>query len=144
MANPVCDVLLTELPLERSPRIQGGSGAIVEFFGVVRPLEGQREITGITYEAHPAMAIHQIELIAQASVARFDLHSAIVHHRTGFVAAGEASVFVRTTSRNRVECYRANEWIMQELKTRVPIWKHPEFKIPAPVLQHQSEASARP
>jgi molybdopterin synthase catalytic subunit len=142
MANPVCDVLLTEFTLQRSPHIGCGSGAVVEFFGVVRPLEAEREISGIQYEANPAMAVHQLELIAQEAIAKFPLHSALIHHRTGFVAAGEASVFVRTTSRNRHECYRANEWIMDELKKRVPIWKRPEFKIPAAVNQNQSESVA--
>ena len=142
MANPVCDVLLTELPLQRSPHIGCGSGAIVEFFGVVRPLEQERQISGIEYEAHPAMAAHQLELIAREAIASFGLDSAIVHHRTGFVAVGEASVFVRTTSRNRAECYRANQWIMEQLKTRVPIWKQPQFKIPAQTAEIQTESLA--
>ena len=131
MANPVCEVLLTDIPLQRSQTIHCGSGAVLEFFGVVRALEDDQEITGIDYEAHPAMAVHQLEQIAQEATTQFGLNSAIIHHRTGFVAVGEASVFVRTTSRNRAESYSANQWIMEELKKRVPIWKRPQFKIPA-------------
>src|SRR4051812_8528855 len=101
MANPVCEVLLTQTALHRSHSPVHGSGALVDFLGIVRPLEGDTEISGIEYEAHPAMATHQMEQIARDAIARFELNSAIVHHRVGFVAAGEASVFVRTTSRNR-------------------------------------------
>jgi molybdopterin synthase catalytic subunit len=140
MANPVCDVLLTELPLQRSPPVEGGSGAIVEFYGVVRPLEQEREITGIEYEAHSLMAVHQINKLAEEATASFHLHSALIHHRIGFVPAGEASVLVRTTSRNRRECYQANEWIMEQLKARVPIWKRPEFKRPDGIRQSRAES----
>ena len=139
MANPVCEVLLTELPLHFLA-IGCGSGAVLDFFGVVRPLEEEREITGIEYEAHPKMAAHQLERIAQEAITEFGLNSAIIHHRTGFVSVGEASVFVRTTSRNRAESYRANQWIMDELKKRVPIWKRPRFRIPAGEYARQSQS----
>ena len=128
MANPVCEVLLTDDALRPTEVPQDGSGAILDFFGVVRPLEGDREITGIEYEANRPMATHQIQKIAREGLARFGLNSVIVRHRLGFVPAGEASVFVRSTSRNRIECYRANEWIMAELKQKVPIWKRPQFR----------------
>jgi molybdopterin synthase catalytic subunit len=128
MANPVCEVLLTDDALRPTAAPQDGSGAIVDFFGVVRPLEQDRKIAGIEYEAHRPMATYQIEKIAREALARFGLNSVIIRHRLSFVPAGEASVFVRTTSRNRMECYRANEWIMAELKQKVPIWKRPQFQ----------------
>ena len=128
MANPVCEVLLIDAPLQPTVVPADGSGAILDFFGTVRLLENGRELTGIEYEGHREMAVHQLENIAREAAAKFELNSAVVRHRLGFVPVGEASVFVRTTSRNRAECYRANEWIMAELKQRVPIWKRPRFK----------------
>jgi len=127
MANPVYKVLLTDAPLHAPQTTYYGSGAVVDFFGAVRPHEDGRDISGIEYEAHETMASHQMEQIARDAVQQFSLNSAVVHHRLGFVPAGEASVLVRTTSRNRVEAYRANQWIMDELKKRVPIWKRPRF-----------------
>jgi molybdopterin synthase catalytic subunit len=128
MANPVCEVVLTEAALQPADEAQAGSGAVVDFFGVVRPLEHDREIRGIKYEAHPEMAPHQLDQIAREAINKFGLDSAIIRHRVGFVHAGEASVFVRTTSHHRAESYRANQWIMDQLKERAPIWKRPEFK----------------
>jgi molybdopterin synthase catalytic subunit len=128
MANPVCEVLLTEAALNPSAHDAVGSGAVLDFLGVVRPMEQGREISGIDYEAHHAMATHQMEQIAGEATSKFGLDSVLIHHRVGFVNAGEASVFVRTTSRNRAESYRANAWIMDELKKKVPIWKRPQFK----------------
>jgi len=139
MANPVCEVLLTETALSPSAHDVPGSGAILDFLGVVRPLEQGREISGIEYEAHPAMARHQMEQIAGEAIAKFGLHSTLIHHRVGFVNAGEASVFVRTTSRNRADSYRANAWIMDELKKKVPIWKRPQFKASAPMRAEKAE-----
>ena len=142
MANPVCIVLLTDAPLQAPPGTHQGSGAIVDFFGAVRPLEDGREISGIDYEAHQAMASHQMEQIAGDAIQQFNLASAIVHHRVGFVPAGEASVFVRTTSRNRAEAYQANQWMMGELKKRVPIWKRPKFVTAPKVSRQETESVA--
>jgi molybdopterin synthase catalytic subunit len=127
MANPVCEVLLTEAVLQSCRFGRNGSGAVLEFMGLVRPLEAGRQISGIDYEAHPQMASHQVEQIAREALTKFELERAVIHHRTGFVKAGEASVLVRTESRHRTESYRANEWIMNELKKRVAIWKRPRF-----------------
>lgn len=127
MANPVCEVLITEAVLQPPKFGRDGSGAVLDFMGLVRPLENGRVIAGIEYEAHPQMASHQLEQVAREAVAKFELDSVIIHHRTGFVKTGEASVLVRTESKHRAESYRANEWIMNELKKRVPIWKRPRF-----------------
>jgi molybdopterin synthase catalytic subunit len=52
-----------------------------------------------------------------------------VHHRLGFIAVGKPSLFVRVASRNRPEAFRASQWVVDELKRRVPIWKRPNFRI---------------
>ena len=140
MANPVCEVRLTEAPLHALAQIEYGSGAIVDFFGAVRPVEAEREISGIQYEANSDMALHQLEKIAGEAVTQFRLTCAIVHHRLGFVPTGEASVFVRTSGRHRRETYDANAWIMNELKNRVPIWKWPQFASVDQVLTAEPEA----
>src|SRR4051812_27610565 len=144
MANPVCEVLLTDAPLQPAISADEGSGAVLDFFGLVRLLEDNRDIVGIDYESHRAMATHQLDRIAREAITKFGLSSAIVRHRLGFVPVGEPSVFVRTTSRNRLECYRANEWIMAELKQRVPIWKRPEFKTAAVVSRSTADALSSP
>jgi molybdopterin synthase catalytic subunit len=129
MANPVCEVLLTDTALRAESGAIYGSGASVDFFGMVRPEENDRELAGIDYEAHRPMATHHLEKIAREAISKFGLTGAIIHHRLGFVPVGEASVLVRTTSRHRAESYRANEWIMEELKKSVPIWKQVRFKL---------------
>jgi molybdopterin synthase catalytic subunit len=134
MANFVCEVLVTAAPLEAPPqRHSADAGAIVDFWGVVRRLEARREIEGIEYEAHREMAEHQLKRIAEQAAEGFELELVLVHHRIGFIAAGEPSLFLRVCSPHRQEGFRASQWIVNELKKKVPIWKRPRFK---------SEASA--
>jgi molybdopterin synthase catalytic subunit len=139
MANSVCEVLLTERPLavskqdvnpfdSRSGQVLD-AGAIVEFWGVVRRLEDGREIEGIDYQAHMAMAEHQLRLIAEEASKKFRLHRVVIHHRVGFVSAGEASLFLQVGAARRAAAFEASKWIVDELKKRVPIWKRPGFKI---------------
>jgi molybdopterin synthase catalytic subunit len=114
-------------------RVHPGAGAIVDFWGVVRGLEDGREIEGIDYQAHAAMAEHQLRLIAEESTKNFQIKKVIVHHRIGFVSAGEASLFLQVKAGHRAAAFAAAKWIVDELKKRVPIWKLPRFKIePSP------------
>ena len=129
MANFVCDVLVTEAPLEGPPQRQSAdAGAIVDFWGVVRRLEAGREIKGIQYEAHWEMAEHQLKRIAEQAAGEFGLELVLVYHRIGFIAVGEPSLFLRVFSSHRQEGFRASQWIVNELKKKVPIWKRPRFK----------------
>jgi molybdopterin synthase catalytic subunit len=129
MANFLCEVLVTETPLEAPPQRQSAdAGAIVDFWGVVRRLEAGREVEGIEYEAHWEMAEHQLKRIAEQAAGEFGLELVLVHHRIGFIAAGESSLFLRVFSPHRQEGFRASQWIVNELKKKVPIWKRPRFK----------------
>ncbi len=122
------EILITTAPLESRPNIwNGAAGASIDFWGVVRAREEEREISGIEYETHQAMAQHQLEMIARAARAEFDLQEILLHHRVGFVPAGEASLFLRVTSAHRGAAYQGSAWIVAELKQKVPIWKRPIF-----------------
>src|SRR5262245_48852874 len=127
MANVVCEISVTEAPLAAPAGDIAGAGAVVDFWGIVRPTENGTEIEGIAYEAHHEMAEHQLEQIAGQAADRFGLKLVIVHHRIGFVATGEASLFLRVASSHRSESFQASQWIVDELKKKVPIWKRPAF-----------------
>jgi molybdopterin synthase catalytic subunit len=130
MANSVCEVLVTESALQApTDEVDVASGAIVDFRGIVRKLEDDREIEGIDYEAHNEMAEHQLRLVANAAVEKFRLRRVVLHHRIGFVRAGEASLFLRVSSPRRSAGFEASKWIVDELKKKVPIWKRPRFKV---------------
>ena len=129
MAISVCEVSITQSPLDLPARENNSAaGALVDFWGMVRALEDGREISGIEYEAHGQMAEHQMRGLAENAREKFGCNKVIIHHRIGFVPAGEASIVVRVESAHRAAAFSANQWIMDELKRTVPIWKHPVFK----------------
>src|SRR5215471_14690527 len=141
MANVVCEISVTQAPLSEPWSDVAGAGAIIDFWGVVRPIEDAREIEGIDYDAHHEMAEHQLKRIAEQAAERFELKRVIIHHRTGFIAVGEASLFVRVTSSHRRECFQASQWIVDELKKKVPIWKRPRFRMKSHCRASHSETA---
>lgn len=141
MANFVCEVLITEAPLQARECDVAGAGGIVDFWGVVRGREDGREIDGIDYEAHREMAEHQLKRIAEQAIDKFSLNLVMIYHRIGFIAVGEASLFTRAASVHRQEAFEASEWIVDELKKKVPIWKKPRFKVESRRRASHSEAA---
>ena len=97
----------------------------MDFHGVVRGLEGPEGIRGIDYEAHLAMARHQFDLLVRETADRFPVQDVVVHHRIGFVPVAEPSLFLRVSAAHRGPAFAAAEWFIDELKQRIPIWKHP-------------------
>ena len=143
MANPVCEVLVTDARLnEPENRVDPTTGARAEFQGIVRDSEDRREIEGIDYEAHQEMAEHQLKKIAEQAAMEFELRSVIIHHRIGFVAVGEPSLFIRVCSRHRQAAFEGSRWIVDELKKKVPIWKCPRFKREPLAAASRSEAAS--
>jgi len=102
-------------------------GAVVDFFGVVRAVEGNRLIEGIQYEAFQPMAERQLLVIAEEAKSQHNLKLVVIHHRVGFVATGEASLFVRVSAQHRQAAFKGNSLIIEQLKVAVPIWKHPVY-----------------
>jgi molybdopterin synthase catalytic subunit len=129
MAISIWEASITNDPLEFPGQMADpNSGAAVDFWGTVRETEDGREIAGINYEAHQTMAQHQMNLLAKKATADFSLTHLVLRHRVGFVRAGEASLFLRVTSRHRAAAFAASQWLIDELKQKVPIWKRPVFK----------------
>src|SRR5213078_320818 len=130
MANYGCDVALVRSALDvAAAENTSGAGAIVQFFGDVRPLENGEHIDGIEYEAHQEMAEHQLRKIADEAAERFGLLAVRLHHRVGFVAVSETSLFLRVAAAHRGAAFDASRWIVDELKKRVPIWKSVRFRV---------------
>jgi molybdopterin synthase catalytic subunit len=141
MANVVCEISVTQVPLPPPGSDIAGAGAVVDFWGVVRPIEDGRELEGIDYDAHREMAEHQLKRIAEMAAERFGLTLIIVRHRIGFIAVGEASLFVRVATPHRGQGFLASQWIVDELKKRVPIWKRPRFKLESHRRSSRSEVA---
>ncbi|HVB13660.1 MAG TPA: molybdenum cofactor biosynthesis protein MoaE [Candidatus Dormibacteraeota bacterium] len=112
---------------EMSSAIQRhGIGAIATFVGLVRSPDRGRAVRQLVYEAYPAMAEPVLVGICEEACQRFDASEARVQHRTGPVAAGVTSVAVVVGAAHRRQALDACGYIIDELKTRAPIWKSEE------------------
>lgn len=100
-------------------------GAVVLFLGVVRDEEAGKPIRGIEYEAFDRMARHQFGMLFETAAKRWPLASVRLVHRTGFVAAGDASLWLEVIAPHRGEALDACRWIIDRMKAVVPIWKRP-------------------
>jgi molybdopterin synthase catalytic subunit len=107
-------------------------------------MEGDARIIGIDYEAHHEMAQHQLELVAEQAREKFQLTQVAIWHRLGFVPVGEASLLVRVGSRHRPAAFGASASVVDELKKRAPIWKHPVFVEGVPPKEDVSRAKEEP
>ena len=126
MTQPIWKVAVTEIPLPQAPlRFSPEAGGVVEFWGVVRGLEGAEPIAGIDYQAHTEMARRQLQILAEETAGRFPVLDLTVIHRIGFVPAAEPSLYVRAAAAHRQPAFEAAQWLIDELKRRAPVWKHP-------------------
>ena len=111
---------ITETPSEMS----AGMGAVVAFHGVVRGTEDGESIRAIDYEANEEMARHQFELIFADIEKQWPVKSIHLIHRVGEVAVNEASLWVEVIAPHRAEAFAACQFLIDEMKEKVPIWKH--------------------
>jgi molybdopterin synthase catalytic subunit len=100
-------------------------GAAAYFAGVVRGDEEGAAIAGIEYEAFEKMAQHQFDLIFQQIEQRWPIESIRVVHRIGPVNTNEASLWVEVIAPHRGEAFAACQFLIDEMKRTVPIWKKP-------------------
>lgn len=119
-------IRLTDEKINLEPliqKVQGpGHGAVVTFFGCVRDTEEGRTIRSIIYEAYREMAVQEMKKIILEAETRWPVRVAL-EHRTGQVSVGEVSVGIACAGAHRQEAFGACQYVIHELKSRVPVWK---------------------
>ena len=116
---------IDELALSKTRFISHGIGAVIYFLGVVRAQEGAANIAALDYEAFEKMAAHQFAIIFDQIEQRWPIESVRLVHRIGTVAVNEPSLWVEVTSPHRAEAFEACQFLIDEMKKVVPIWKRP-------------------
>lgn len=135
-------LLITTDPIDEAKLIAGrslsaGMGAVVAFSGVVRGREGDGAIAALDYTCFVPMAEHQFHRLFDRLAGRGTVESVRLVHRIGRVAVGEASLWVEVVSAHRAEAFEACQWLIDEMKRVVPIWKQA-----VPVIPTDPPASA--
>lgn len=126
------DARISEEPLDVAAALDSvtdpKAGGIGLFVGTVRAgssdsANASKEVTGLEYDAHPELAPAKIEDILTAAAEKWDLIAAVAHHRTGSCAVGEITVVVACSAPHRAEALEATRYVIDALKSEVPIWK---------------------
>ena len=103
------------------------AGAYVSFEGWVRNRNDGRPVQGLEYEAYVPLAEKEGGLILSEARAKFAVLDVRAVHRTGVLALGELAVWVGVTSAHRDAAFAACRYVIDEAKTRVPIWKRERY-----------------
>jgi len=116
---------IDEAALLRQRTMSDGMGAALYFLGVVRGSEDGRKISAIEYEAFEKMVTHQFNLLFDEMGEKWPLESVRLVHRVGTVKVNEPSLWVEIIAPHRGEAFAACQWLIDEMKRVVPIWKKP-------------------
>jgi molybdopterin synthase catalytic subunit len=103
-------------------------GAVVTFVGLVRDHNAGRRVLWLDYEAYEPLALKAFSQIAREAAGRWPATQLAIHHRTGRVAIGEASVVLAAASAHRADAFAAARFAIERIKQIVPIWKHEHFE----------------
>ena len=125
------ELIITTDPIDEASLIRqrdtsSEAGAALYFSGIVRGSEDTEPIVAIEYEANETMARHQFDKIFDQVESRWPIESIRLVHRIGRVQVNEASLWVEVISGHRRESFEACQWLIDEMKRVVPIWKHPQ------------------
>jgi MoaE-MoaD fusion protein len=116
-ADPLSlDAVVDEVRSERA-------GAIASFVGTTRIESRGRSVEHLEYEAYEGMAEQVMAEIAERLKARYDVCDIAIHHRTGRVDIGEASVVIAVSAPHRQDALAACKDAIDTLKEQVPLWK---------------------
>jgi molybdopterin synthase catalytic subunit len=104
-----------------------GAGAVLAFVGTVRDSKTGREVIGIDYEAYAPMAAKELRRIGDDMLARWPARRAVLVHRIGRLAVGDASIAILVACPHRAEGFEALRYGIESVKRDVPIWKKERF-----------------
>jgi molybdopterin synthase catalytic subunit/molybdopterin converting factor small subunit len=117
-----------EMEAVLSPLKRAADGAAVVFEGIVRDNSRGRRTLYLDYEAYEAMALRQMQMLAEEGRRRFSVDGVSIIHRVGRIEIGETSVLIVVSSAHRAAAFDACRWIIDTLKKTVPIWKKEYFE----------------
>ncbi|WP_462417140.1 molybdenum cofactor biosynthesis protein MoaE [Kytococcus sp. Marseille-QA3725] len=128
----VVHAAVTDEPLDadalETAVLQPSHGAVTRFVGRVRDHdpEAAGEVVSLDYSAHPdAPAILQ-----RITTEVLDAHDpegrtrVAVAHRTGHLEVGDLAIVVAVASAHRAITFTVCSELVEQVKARLPIWKH--------------------
>jgi molybdopterin synthase catalytic subunit len=117
---------LTHEPIELAPLLRAVAaperGGIATFLGLVRNQHEGRAVLGLDYSAYAPMAEAECARIVEEAERRWPARVAL-RHRVGSLEIGDVAVAVAAAAAHRDAAFAACRYLIEETKSRVPIWK---------------------
>ena len=107
-------------------KIQDSSNGGYSFFlGTVREdiKNKKNKIQSIILECYEKLAVKQLSDIRAQAIKNWNLNNCLIIHRIGKLTLGEKIVLIITASPHRENAIRACEFIIDNLKVNVALWK---------------------
>jgi molybdopterin synthase catalytic subunit len=102
-------------------------GAVALFVGTVRDHNQGRRVVALAYSAYEEMALREMNRVRSRALTAYAVSEIGVVHRLGELALGEAAVAVAVAAPHRAAAFEACRFVIDTLKTTVPIWKKERF-----------------
>jgi len=103
------------------------AGAVVTFGGVVRDHDGGKSVLKLFYEGHPTAADVLARVVADVAGRRQGVRAVAVSHRLGALEIGDVALACAVSADHRGEAFAACAELVDEVKARLPVWKHQHF-----------------
>ena len=130
--HPTIDILISDQPISVEaiiPRIEDPDcGAQLVFIGTTRRTTSDRVTQSLSYDAYQPMAERELDKLARQAAVQWHLFHVAIHHRIGKVDIGQPSIIVAVSSPHRKPCMEAVPWLMDQIKSNVPIWKQETYE----------------
>jgi len=103
------------------------AGAVVSFGGVVRDHDGGKTVRTLLYEGHPSASDVLARVVAEVTARRAGVRAVAVSHRLGALEIGDVALACAVSADHRAEAFAACAELVDEVKARLPVWKHQQF-----------------
>jgi molybdopterin synthase catalytic subunit len=103
-------------------------GAVATFVGTVRAANQGHAVLRLEYEAYEPLALKVFSSISAEAEGHWPSARVALHHRTGSLRPGEASVVVAAASPHRADAFAACRYLIERVKQVAPVWKHEYFE----------------
>ena len=135
--NPISSSLMnlftiSEEPIDihtiREASLHPHSGGFSSFEGWVRNHHDKKPVQSLEYSAYKILAEKEGQKIVEQAKEKFAIDTAYCSHRVGHLSIGDIAVYVAVGAAHRDAAFLACRFIIDEIKTRVPIWKKEHYQ----------------
>ena len=126
MKFSVSDVAIDPVAARKSVA-DNSCGALVVFEGWIRDHNEGQAVERLEYEVYRPLAEKEGLVIINEAVEKYGISNAMCIHREGLLELSDIAVIVCVSSAHRGEAFSACRYIIDEVKSRLPIWKKEHY-----------------